>query len=89
MTISELISQLQAIQDTHGPDVLVLRERDEPKGWIEVGKIQHSGMWPMRRENDNADADDYYGQQPDYEYRWASYDEGDAAPAPTYCVYLD
>ena len=87
MTISELISQLQAIQVTHGPDVLVLRERDEPKGWLEVGEIQHSGMWPMHRENDNADADDYW--ETDYEYRWASYDKGDAAPAPTYCVYLD
>ena len=88
MKISELIAQLQSIQSSHGPDVLILRELEEPRGWIEVDKVFQGAMWPMRKENDNSDPDDNYGVEPDYEFRWASSDYEPDAPAPTHCVYL-
>jgi hypothetical protein len=89
MNISELIAQLQAIQATHGPDVLVLRERENELGFVEVGSVETDDMWPMREGNDNfLRSGDAFGEQ-DYEARWASYDDEPEAPDPTFCVYLD
>jgi len=46
-------------------------------------------MWPMREGNDNfLRGGDAFGEQ-DYEARWASYDDEQEAPDPTFCIYLD
>ena len=52
MELSHLIGQLQAIQASQGPEVLVLRELPEPRGWQAVSTVVHGHMW-LKHDGDS------------------------------------